>query len=438
MDKLKLAQLGERIKTGGAQMGRIVSGKVKEILQTPTPESKMVDEATLETLEEPNWGMNMRICAMINSEEFSGSEIVRTIKRKISGKSVVSLRLSLDLLEACTMNCEKVFSEVASEKVLDEMVRMIQNPETDQGNRNRALQLIRAWGESEDVAYLPVFRQTYMSLKERSVPPPVEDGNMPPMQYSLESYVHQEPLSPESYPVPDTGLQSGDHGGLTYNFGSLSVDEKKEFLVITQNSLDLLSSLLNSETEPKPIKDDLTVSMLEKCKESQPGIQRIIESTTDDEGMLFEALNLHDQLLQTISRYEELEAALKSGEQPESSVLTDIKLPPHVGAQNETKAAVNEHESKAAVNEHESKAAVNEHETRAAVYENESKAALNENETRAAVNENKTKAVVNENETRAAVNENKTRAAVNENKTKAAESSKGESTESSTVKRGVE
>lgn len=162
MDKLKLTQLGERIKTGGAQMGRIVSGKVKEMLQAPTPESKLVDEATLETLEEPNWGMNMRICALINSEEFSGSEIVKAIKKKISGKSVVSQRLSLDLLEACAMNCEKVFSEVASEKVLDEMVRMIENPQMDPGNRSRALQLIRAWGESEDLAYLPVYRLTYM------------------------------------------------------------------------------------------------------------------------------------------------------------------------------------------------------------------------------------------------------------------------------------
>ncbi|XP_044503735.1 TOM1-like protein 2 [Mangifera indica] len=374
MDKIKLAQLGERIKTGGAQMGRIVSGKMKEILQAPTPESKMVDEATLETLEEPNWSLNLRICALINSEEFRGSEIVRTIKKKISGKSVVSQRLSLDLLEACTMNCEKVFSEVASEKVLEEMVKMIENPETDQENRNRALQLIRAWGESEDVAYLPVFRQTYMSLKERIVPPPVGDGRMPPMHSSLESYVHQEPLSPESYPVPDTVLQSRDYFGLTYNFGSLSVDEKKELILITQNSVDLLSSLLNTETEPKPIKDDLTVSMLEKCKECQPGIQRIIESTTDDEGMLFEALNLHERLLQTISKYEELEAALKSGGQPESSALTDLKLPSDVRAQHERKGEVNEHETGAAVNLNKINAAAKENDTRTAVNENETKA----------------------------------------------------------------
>ncbi|GAV83649.1 VHS domain-containing protein/GAT domain-containing protein [Cephalotus follicularis] len=336
MDKLKLGQLGERLKTSGAQMGRLVSGKMKEILQTPTPESKMVDEATLETLEEPNWGMNLRICAMINSEEFNGTEIVKSIKKKIAGKSVVSQKLSLDLLEACTMNCEKVFSEVASEKVLDEMVRMIENPQTDHGNRDRALQLLRAWGQSEDLAYLPVFRQTYMSLQSRSVPPPVEDGNSLPMQYSLESYNHQPP---ENYPLPDGGLRAADDTTVPYGYGRLSDEEKKEFVVITRNSLDVLSSILNTEAEPKPIKEELTVSLLDKCKQSQPVIQRLIESITDDEAMLFEALNLHEELQQVISRYEELEAVLKSGGHPENSEATKPSLPVEVGTHDKNKAA---------------------------------------------------------------------------------------------------
>ncbi|KAJ9696937.1 hypothetical protein PVL29_008932 [Vitis rotundifolia] len=318
MDKLKLASLGERLKTGGAQMGRMVSGKVKEILQTPTPESKMVDEATSESLLDPNWGMNLRICAMINSEEFSGAEIVRAIKKKISSKNVMSQRLSLDLLEVCSMNCEKVFSEVASEKLLDDMVRMIDNPQTDHTNKERALQLIQAWGESEDLAYLPVFRQTYMSLKRNGTPPQVQDGSSPPIPYSLESYVHQQPQSPPgSYPIPDAGLHSADSTTFSYNYGILSTKEKKEFLLITRNSLELLSSILDSETEPKPIKDDLTVSMVEKCKQSQPVVQRIVESTINDEGMLFEALYLHDELQQVISKYEEMEAK-SSAQLPEN------------------------------------------------------------------------------------------------------------------------
>ncbi|KAF5738945.1 TOM1-like protein 1-like isoform X1 [Tripterygium wilfordii] len=339
MERLKLGQLGERLKTGGAQMGRLVSGKFKEMLQTPTPESKMVDEATLETLGEPNWGMNLRICALINSEEFSGSEIVRAIKKKISGKSPVSQKLSLDLLEACAMNCEKVFSEVASEKVLDEMVRMVDNPQTDPENRDRALQLIRAWGESEDLAYMPVFQQTYMNLRTRSVPPPpTEDGNSPDVPYSLESYIHQQPLTPENYPVPQGGLHGVDGTGLPYNYGMFSIEEKKELLVVARNSLELLSSILNTEAEPVPLKEDLTLSLLEKCKESQPVVQTIVETTTDDEAMLFEALNLHEELPQVVRRYEELEKALKSGGQhsensdnPEANSIVDS------GSRNETK-----------------------------------------------------------------------------------------------------
>ncbi|KAH0633859.1 hypothetical protein KY289_006701 [Solanum tuberosum] len=56
------------------------------------------------------------------------------------------------------------------------------------------------------------------------------------------------------------------------------------------------------------------MSMLENCKQSLAVIQRIVESTSGDEGLMFEALNLHDELRQVISRYEEMEAALDSGE----------------------------------------------------------------------------------------------------------------------------
>lgn len=308
-------------------MSRMVSAKMKEILQGPTPESKMVDEATLETMEEPNWSLNLRICGMINSEEFNGTEIVKAIKKKlVLSKNTVTQRLSLDLLETCTSNCEKVFSEVASEKVLDDMVKMIGDPKTDSGNRIKAMELITAWGESEDLSYLPVFRQTYMNLKR---------------QYPLESHMNEQLLSPpESYPIPDTGLQNHD----TTYIGE-SIEEKKEFLVVTRNSLEILSSILNSEVEPKPIKDDLAVSMLESCKRSLSVIQRIVESTSGDEGLMFEALNLHDELRQIISRYEEIEAALDSGERPPKTPENVSGLPNTVPEGGERPPKTPENES---------------------------------------------------------------------------------------------
>lgn len=63
------------------------------------------------------------------------------------------------------------------------------------------------------------------------------------------------------------------------------------------------------------LQDDLTLSMLEKCKQSLPVVQRIIESTSDDEVMLFDALSLHDELQLIISRHGELAAASEPGQQ---------------------------------------------------------------------------------------------------------------------------
>ena len=65
------------------------------------------------------------------------------------------------------------------------------------------------------------------------------EGSMPP---------------PEHYPVNNTGLHGTDHSTFAYDYGSLSVEQKKELFEVTRNSLEVLSSMLNTETEPKPTK----------------------------------------------------------------------------------------------------------------------------------------------------------------------------------------
>ncbi|XP_057722117.1 TOM1-like protein 2 [Arachis stenosperma] len=314
MDKLNLSQLGEKLMTSGAQMGRIMSVKmkeVKEMLQAPTPESKMVEDATSETLSDPNWGTNLRICAMINSDQLNGSEVVRAIKRRLSHKNPLVHSLTLDLLEASAMNCDKVFSEIASEKLLDEMIsKLLDNPHADPNVRRRAFHLIRAWGLSQDLAYLPVFRQTYMSLQERAESVDVGGGSSPGVPHNLGSYLQQQGLDPpSSYPVPEAGLVSMDDLAFSSGLQHMSAEEKKELLVVARNSLELLSSIINSEAEPKTLKEDLTLSLLDKCKHSLSIMKEIAESTTDDEETLFEALYLNDELQQIVSKYEELEAA---------------------------------------------------------------------------------------------------------------------------------
>ena len=53
---------------------------------------------------------------------------------------------ALVLLETCVKNCKKAFSEAAVERVLDEMVKLIEDPQTVVKKRNKALMLIESWG----------------------------------------------------------------------------------------------------------------------------------------------------------------------------------------------------------------------------------------------------------------------------------------------------
>ena len=165
----KVSAFGERLKIGGAEVGRkmtagmsSMSFKMKELFQGQNHAEKIVEEATSETLEGPDWAANLEICDMINSEKIDSIEFIRGIKKRIMLKNARVQYLALVLLETCVKNCEKAFSEVAAERVLDEMVKLIDDPQTVVNNRNKALILIEAWGESaSELRYLPVYEETY-------------------------------------------------------------------------------------------------------------------------------------------------------------------------------------------------------------------------------------------------------------------------------------
>lgn len=168
----KVSAFGERLKIGGTEVGRKMSAgmssmsfKMKELFQGPNQGDKFVEDATSENLDEPDWALNLDICDMINNEKINSVELIRGIKKRIMLKSPRVQYFALVLLETLVKNCEKAFSEVAAERVLDEMVKLIDDPETVVNNRNKALILIEAWGEStSELRYLPVYEETYKVL----------------------------------------------------------------------------------------------------------------------------------------------------------------------------------------------------------------------------------------------------------------------------------
>jgi hypothetical protein len=249
--KERLSALSEKLKVGSTEVGRkmseritTVSGKMKELFQVSTQADKLVEEATAENLEGPDWGKSLAICDLVNTEKVSGQEAVRAIKKRMMLKSTRIQYLALTLLETCVKNCEKMFSEVASEKVLDEMVKIIDDRQTPIENREKALKLIEAWGEStEELRYLPIFEETYKSLKSRGIKFPGRD---------LESLapIFTPPQSISRSSTQGSGaLESRESGGLA----PIKPEDAKEIFDVSRNSVELLSTVLTSSPEQEAL-----------------------------------------------------------------------------------------------------------------------------------------------------------------------------------------
>lgn len=301
----KVNALGERLKVTGTEVSKqmaagmsSMSFKMKELFQAQTPADKIVEEATAETLEGPDWAANLEICDLINTEKVSSGDLIRGIKKRIVLRDEPRAQfLALFLLETIVKNCEKAFSEVAAERVLDEMVRLIDDPQTVVNNRNKALTLIEAWGESgNELRYLPVYEETYKSLKSRGVRFPGRDNE------SLAPIF----TPPRSVAEAEVEANFSHQAFEDVHVHTYTAEETKEALDVARNSMELLSTVLSSSPQQDVLQDDLTITLVQQCYQSQHTIQRFIETAGDNEALLFEALSVNDEIQKVVSKYEEM------------------------------------------------------------------------------------------------------------------------------------
>ncbi|CAI8617100.1 unnamed protein product [Vicia faba] len=331
--KEKVNAIGERLKINGAEVGRKVSAgmssmsfKMKEFFQEPNQADKLVSDATSESLDEPNWDMILHVCDLVNAEKVQTCEAVRAIKKRVMVKSPRGQYLALVLLEALVKNCDKGFFEVATERVLDEMVKIV-DVDSDQSFvscKDKALRMIQCWGESStELRYLPVYEETYKSLKARGVRFPG---------------CHDERLD---HVLPPSGSASAPEAGRSLqhliqhenHFTSYTSQQTKEAFDVARNCSDLLSSVLSSSSPQLTVlQQNLTMTLVQQCRESQSTVHRIIETVGNNEALLFEALQVNDEIHKVLSKYEELKKKKKKPKvsplKPEPDTMIPVAIEP--------------------------------------------------------------------------------------------------------------
>uniref|UniRef100_A0A5B7AZ77 Putative TOM1-like protein 2 n=1 Tax=Davidia involucrata TaxID=16924 RepID=A0A5B7AZ77_DAVIN len=331
----KFSAFGERLKIEGVEVGRKMSAgmssmsfKMKELFQGPNQADKLVEDATAETLDEPDWATNLELCDMINQDQINSVELIRGVKKRIVLKSPRIQYLALVLLETVVKNCEKAFSEVAAERLLDEMVKLIDDPQTVVNNRNKALMLIEAWGESSnELRYLPVYEETYKSLKSRGIRfPGRDDESLAPIF-----------TPPRSVSASESNASLAQQIHQDIPVQTFSAEQTKEAFDVARNSIELLTTVLSSSPQQDALTDDLTTTLVQQCRQSQFTVQRIIETAGDNEALLFEALNVNDEIQKVLLKYEDLKKPSVVPSKPEPAMIPVAVEPddsPRVGKED--------------------------------------------------------------------------------------------------------
>eukprot|EP00850_Spirogloea_muscicola_P017357 SM000148S01034 [mRNA] locus=s148:337038:338835:+ [translate_table: standard] len=339
--RTKLGALGERVRASSSALASRVGlgvSRARDYLQGPTAADKLVEAATAADLPGPDWQRSLELCDGVNGGAIAPADAVRAIKRRLAsasggggggggGDGGQTQLLALTLLETALKNCERLFAEVAAERVLDDMVRLADDPATLPAARDKALRMIEAWGEAaDDLRYLPVFEQTYkvpplprrshrrsrrclrrrqlaltrpaaspagQSMRSRGVRfPGRDDESLAPIFTPPQTHPIAAPAPPA---VPGDGAAP-----------AAAAESSEETLAVARNSVELLSTVLTSAPKQEALKDELTLTLVAQCRQSQRSVQSVVDRAGDNESLMFEALSVHDDLDRVLKQHADM------------------------------------------------------------------------------------------------------------------------------------
>jgi hypothetical protein len=144
-----------------------------------TPIGTMVKSATDSLRIGPDWAKNMEICDQINLHKDNVEMAMKAIRRRLLDNDHQTVFLALTLLETCMKNCGTEFASKFDRSLMDEVVNIAVKEHKGIKNKEESLRLIQQWGRAyESRRTIPMFFETFMSLKARGISFPKEDENV--------------------------------------------------------------------------------------------------------------------------------------------------------------------------------------------------------------------------------------------------------------------
>ncbi|CAO2166865.1 unnamed protein product [Urochloa humidicola] len=277
-----------------------------------------VEKATSHLLMGPDWAVNLEICDILNADVWQTKDVVKAVKKRLQNKDPKVQFFALTLLETMMKNCgEYVQFEVAEQHVLQEMVKIIQK-KNDMQVRDKILLLLDSWQEAfgGPGSKYPQYHWAYLQVKTTGVVFPKRPTDAPP--------IFTPPVHNSSSPRYAAGSLSDR---MSSDVETLSLGDLNNIRNVTDLLNDMVHAL--SPSDRTAVNDEIITDLVTQCRSNQQKLLQFV-SSTGNEQLLKQGLEINDRLQSVLSKYDAMVAGAPLA--VEAPVRETIEAPPEAPA----------------------------------------------------------------------------------------------------------